>query len=408
VNPDLPTGTVTFLFTDIEGSTRLIQDLDDGYRRVQDDHQTILRRAIDARRGVEIRTEGDSFFVVFESAKDAVRAAVAAQRGLAGHAWPDGVTLKIRAGLHTGEGIPGGDDYIGLDVNRAARIAAAGHGGQVLISDATRTLVEFDLPSGVTLRDLGDHRLKDLAHPEHLYQLVIESLPSEFPPPRSLDVRPHNLPIQLTNFIGREREIAELRERLRHGRLLTLSGPGGTGKTRLAVQVAAEALLEFSDGATFVDLAPVSDSALVGSAIASALGVREEPGRPLLDTLKDHLRDKELLLVLDNFEHVLEAAVEVAALVVAAFRCKFLVTSRSPLQLYGEEEIQLRPLSLPDVDRPQDPKSLAAYEAVRLFVDRASSARSGLVLEDTNAEIVAEICGTSTGFPWPSSWQRAE
>jgi predicted ATPase/class 3 adenylate cyclase len=399
VSSDLPTGTVTFLFTDIEGSTRLLQDLGEGYHRIQDDHQMVVRRAMAAHRGVEIRTEGDSFFVVFESAKDAVSAAVAAQRGLAEHGWPDGVTLKIRAGLHTGEGVRGGDDYIGLDVNRAARIAASAHGGQALVSEATRTLVEFDLPSGVALRDLGDHRLKDLAHPEHLYQLVIEDLPSEFPPPRSLDVRPHNLPIQLTSFIGREREIADLSDRLRRGRLLTLSGPGGTGKTRLAVQVAAEALLEFADGAIFVDLAPVSDPALVGSAIASALGVREEVGRPLLDTLSDYLRDKEVLLVLDNFEHVLEAAGEVAGLVMAASRCKFLVTSRSPLQLYGEEEVPLPPLSVPDVQGPHDPRSLAGFDAVRLFLDRAASARPGFGLDEETTPIVAEICARLDGLP---------
>jgi predicted ATPase/class 3 adenylate cyclase len=396
---DLPTGTVTFLFTDIEGSTRLLQELGDGYRRVQDDHNAIVRRAVAAGDGVEIRSEGDSFFVVFGSAKKAVDAVVAAQLGLSGHPWPEGVALKVRAGLHTGEGVLGGDDYIGLDVNRAARIAAAAYGGQVLLSEATRTLVSAVLPEGALLLDRGLHRLKDLAYPEHLYQLDIEGLPSESRPPRSLEARPHNLPVQLTSFVGREREVAELRDRLKGGGLITLSGPGGTGKTRMAIQAAAETLLDFADGAVFVDLAAVSDPALVGSAIASALGVWEKVGQPLVETLMDHFHDKQLLVVLDNFEQVLDAAGDVDRLVKAAPRCTFLVTSRSPLHLYGEREIPLQPLSLPDLRSLPDPIWLRGFEAVGLFVDRASSARAGFELDESNAPIVAEICARLDGLP---------
>jgi predicted ATPase/class 3 adenylate cyclase len=390
---------VTFLFTDIEGSTLLLQQLGEGYRDVQDDHGRILRRAIAEERGTEIRTEGDSFFAVFESAVASVRAATAAQRALADHPWPIGTGLRVRAGLHTGEGVLGGDDYLGLDVNRAARIAAAAHGGQVLLSEATRSLAEHELPDDVRLRDLGRHRLKDLAHPEHLYELVIEGLLSDFPPPRSLEARPHNLPIQVTSFIGRRRQIDDIIDRLRRTRLLTLSGPGGVGKTRLALQVAGEVLLEFADGARFVDLSPVTDPALVPRAIASALAIREEPERPVIDTVSRHLADMELLLVLDNFEQVIEAAEVVGDLRAAAGRCTFLVTSRSPLQLYGEQEFPIEPLSLPDPGRPLDLANLRGSESIALFADRAALANPGLLLDEAGTAIAGEICARLDGLP---------
>ncbi|MGH2554973.1 MAG: adenylate/guanylate cyclase domain-containing protein, partial [Actinomycetota bacterium] len=301
---ELPTGTVTFLFTDIEGSTRLLQELGDRYAAARDEQAAIIRGACGECGGVEVSTQGDSFFLVFRSPVRAVEAAVAAQRALAAHDWSPGPPVRVRMGLHTGEGITGGDDYVGMDVNRAARIAAAAHGGQVIISEATRGLVERALPDGVALRDLGPHRLKDIEYPEHLQDIVIEGLPADFPPPRTLDARPNNLPAQLTSFVGREEQIAQVRVLLGTTRLLTLTGAGGTGKTRLALQVAAEILTEYADGAFFVDLSSVTDPTLVPSALAQGLGVPEVAGRTILDAITDHLRDKELLLVMDNFEQV--------------------------------------------------------------------------------------------------------
>ncbi|HYM52704.1 MAG TPA: adenylate/guanylate cyclase domain-containing protein, partial [Candidatus Dormibacteraeota bacterium] len=230
---ELPTGTVTFLFTDIEGSTRLAQDLGPGWPPLLERHREIARAAWVAHHGTEIGTEGDSFFVVFERPVQAVAAAVAAQRGLAAEPWPDEAAVRVRMGVHTGEGLISGGSYVGLDVHRAARIAGAGHGGQVLISAATSALVEGALPESVALRELGEHRLKDLSRPERLSVLVVEGLPADFPPLATLNAVPNNLPTQLTSFLGRDREIADARQLLIDGRLLTLTGPGGTGKTRL-------------------------------------------------------------------------------------------------------------------------------------------------------------------------------
>jgi predicted ATPase/class 3 adenylate cyclase len=397
--PELPTGTVTFLFTDIEGSTRLLQELGDRYAAIRDEHADIVRRAIAEGDGVEVSTVGDSFFAVFRSPVGAVRAAVAAQRGLAAHDWPPGLPVRVRMGLHTGEGISGGDDYVGIDVNRASRIADAGHGGQVIVSDATRALVEHALPGGTSLRDLGEHRLKDLAHPERLHHLVVEGLPAEFPPPRTVDARPNNLPAQLTSFVGREEEIAEVRGLLDRPRLLTLTGAGGTGKTRLALQVAARVLKEFRDGAFFVDLSSVSDPALVPSAVAGALGVPEVAGRPILDAVKDHLRDRELLLVVDNFEQVAEAGPVIEDLLSSAPKLKVLVTSRVVLSLRGEHEYAVPPLEPPDPERLPDVLTLGRFEAVQLFTERALAVQPGFRLTEENAPAVAEITARLDGLP---------
>jgi predicted ATPase len=395
---ELPTHTVTFLFSDIEGSTRLLQSLGDRYVDLLQHHNRIFREAIRQHGGAEIGTEGDSFFVVFPEAGEATQAAIEIQRALADQAFPE--PIRVRMGLHTGHGKRAGGDYVGIDVHRAARIAGAGHGGQVLISDATRALVEPDLPGDVRLRDLGSHRLKDLIRPEHLFQLVARGLPSEFPAPKSLDARPNNLPIQLTRFIGREDAVSEVKRRLLNGaRLLTLTGPGGTGKTRLALEVAAETLGAFEDGAWFVDLASITDPAHVMATIAEVLGVKEKPGRPLVNILEDSLRDRAILLVLDNFEQVVDAGGAVERLLRAAPRLKVLLTSRVVLRRYGEQELPVLPLDLPDAHGARDPASLMRCDAIRLFIERATAVKPNFVLTSENAPSVAEITVRLDGLP---------
>ena len=397
---DLPTGTVTFLFTDIEGSTGLLQALGDRYGAVLDEHAAIVRRAVADAGGVEVSTHGDAFFAVFRSPTGAVGAAMAAQRGLAAHDWPPGSPVRVRMGVHTGEGTLGGDDYAGIDVHRAARIADAAHGGQVIVSDATRGLVQHALGAGASLRDLGVHRLRGIDDPERLHQLVGDGLPADFPAPRTLDARPSNLPLQLTSFVGREEEIAEVERLLGQTRLLTLTGPGGSGKSRLALRVAAELLGQFQDGSCFVDLSPVTDPALVPAAVANALGVPEAAGRPILDGVKDHLRHRELLQVVDNFEQVAEAGPVIEELLVAAPKLRTMVTSRVVLSLRGEQEYAVPPLQVPDPGRsPAGLAALGAVEAVRLFAERARAASPRFTLTEENAPVVAEITARLDGLP---------
>ena len=396
----LPTGTVTFLFTDIEGSTRLVQGLGPRWVEVLETHNTLVGRAIEANHGIVVKTEGDSFFAVFVSALDATLASGAAQDALASHVWPEDARIRVRMGLHTGVGALGGADYVGLDVHRAARIADAGHGGQTVLSESTAVLVERDLPASLALRDLGKHRLKDLSEPETIFELVGRGREEAFPHLRTLDAIPNNLPMQLTSFVGREQELAEALRLLDRTRILTLTGPGGTGKTRLSLQVAAEVGDQFPDGVFFVDLAPVSDVEVVPSQILSSLGLQasasdQSPAVSLLD----HLRAKSLLLVLDNFEQVLAAAPLVADLVRASSDSKFLVTSRAPLQITGEQEMPIPPLPMADPDRIGDLDELLHVGAISLFAERAVAVRPDFEVTMENAQSVAELVRRLDGLP---------
>jgi predicted ATPase/class 3 adenylate cyclase len=396
----LPTGTVTFLFTDIEGSTRLMQELGDRYPPLQMAHHELLREAFRSNEGRELRTEGDSFFCVFASALDACSAAAAAQRAFEEHAWPDGIRLRVRVGLHTGEAPLMGSEYIGLDVHHAARIAGAAHGGQVLVSNATRALVTEGLPADLTLRDLGPHRLKDMAKAEHLFQLVISGVPDAFPTLRTLDGTPNNLPTQLTSFIGRAAMVADAKRLLETSRLLTLTGQGGIGKTRLSLQVAAETFDLFPDGVYFVPLSAVRDADLVASVIAQALGVAFPGGQLPIDGLVDHLRHKKLLLVLDNFEQLLPAAAGLpSTLLQTSPGLKVIVSSRGPLHAYGEQEFAVQPLVLPNPKSMPSLEALSQFEAVKLFIDRALTVKPDFHATNENAPAIAGICERVDGLP---------
>jgi predicted ATPase/class 3 adenylate cyclase/Tfp pilus assembly protein PilF len=398
---ELPTGTVTLLFTDIEGSTRLLQHTGERYTSLLEACRSLLRAAFLEFGGHEVDTQGDAFFVAFARASDAVAAAAAGQRALFTHAWPEGATVRVRMGLHTGEPQRSTEGYVGLDVHRAARIMSAGHGGQVLLSQTTRDLVEHALPESVSLLDVGAHRLKDLQQPIQLFQLVMAGLPAIFPPLKTLDRYPNNLLVQPTAFIGREREVDAITALLRGEdvRLLTLKGPGGTGKTRLGLQVAAELSEVFPEGVYFVNLAPLSDPAFVISTIAQTLGVNEMEGLALFDLLHAFLREKRMLLLLDNFEQVVDAAPQVAALLSACPRLKLLVTSRMALHVRAEHEFAVPPLDLPDLKHLPDLVALSQYEAVSLFIQQAQAVQSGFQVTNSTAPAVAEICVRLDGLP---------
>ena len=396
--PSLPEGTVTFLFTDIEGSTRLVQELGERFGPLLDLHHSILRRAIAAHKGVAVSTEGDAFFAVFPSALQAANAAVDAQRELAATEWPVALGIRVRMGLHTGEAELGGDNYIGVDVNRAARIAAAGHGGQVLLSEPTRALVEPSLPEDVTVRDLGQHRLKDLRAPEHLSQLVIGGLPAEFPALRTLDASRTNIIPPGMPLIGRDDTLADLLQRLAAARLLTLTGPGGIGKSRLAVELGSRALGRFDDGVFFVPLETLSEQSLVAVAIAQAIGARQPGQGDPEDAVLGHLADRQMLLILDNVEQLVGIAPFVARLLAGAARLRIVVTSRIPLHLSTEQEYPVPPLAIPDPDTPTEVESLSRVAAVALFVERARRVRPDFELTQDNAAAVAAICRAMDGL----------
>lgn len=397
----LPTGTVSLLFTDIEGSTRLLDALGDRYADALAEHRRLLRAAFREHHGSEVDTQGDAFFYAFPRAQDAVAGAVAAQQALAAHAWPNDAPLRVRMGIHTGEPTATREGFVGIDVHRAARVMSAGHGGQIVLTQSTTDLVAEKLPDAVSVRDLGEHRLADLAHPQRLFQLVIRGLEADFPPLKTLDARPTNLPTQLTAFVGRAREVAETMTlvRRRDVRLVTVTGAGGSGKTRLAVQVAADLLDDFEDGVFFADLASITDPHLLIPTIAQTISLREQPGEPLSETLHDRLRGRQLMFVLDNFEQLLAAGPTVRELLARAASVKALVTSRAPLHLSGEHEYPLPPLAVPQLDAADSAEILAANEAVQLFIERAQAVKPDFELTSENARTVAEICARLDGLP---------
>jgi class 3 adenylate cyclase len=398
---ELPTGTLTLLFSDMEGSTRLLQQVGERYAEVVATCRQLLRAVFHGFHGHEVDTQGDAFFVVFARASDAVWAAVEMQHSLAAHAWPDGVSVRVRIGLLTGQPLLSSEGYVGLDVPHAARIMNAEHGGQVLLSATTQELVKQYLPDGVGLRDLGEYRLKDLQHPSRLFQLVMANLPADFPPLKTLDSHPHNLPIQPTALIGREREVAAVERLLEREdmRLVTLTGPGGIGKTRLGLQVAAEVSERFTDGVYFVNLAPLVDPAFVVPTIAQAFEVKEIADHALPDLLKAYFREKQLLLLLDNFEQVIGAAVQVADLLATCSHLKVVVTSRAALHVRGEQEFAVPPLSVPNPKHLPDRVALSQYEGVALFIARAQAVKPDFQVTNANAPAVAEICVRLDGLP---------
>lgn len=399
--PDLPTGTVTLFFTDMEGSTRLLQRLGEHYAAVLADCRHLLRSLFQQYHGHEVDTQGDAFFVAFARATDAISAAIDIQRALADHAWPDGVTVQVRIGLHTGEPMLTADGYIGVDVHHAARIMSAGYGGQILLSPTTRQLVEQHLPAGTYLQDLGEHRLKDLQRPSHLFQLSLKDLPANFPPLKTLDTHPNNLPIQPTPFIGRQKEVAAVTRLLQRPdvRMVTLTGPGGVGKTRLGLHVAAELADDFADGVFVVALAPVNDPMQVVPAIAQTLAVSEASDRPLFTLLQAYLKEKQVLLLLDNFEQVGKAAVMLAELLAACSQLKIVVTSRMGLHVRAEHEFAVPPLSVPTLKHLPDLMTLSHYEAVALFIERAQATKPDFSVTNANAPAVAAICAHLDGLP---------
>ena len=393
----LPTGTITFLFSDIEGSTRLVQDLGPAaYTQLLEQHNRILRQVFERHGGTERGTQGDSFLVMFREAPAAVEAAANIARRLAESPWPDGAIVRLRMGLHTGVGVLGGDDYVGIDVHRAARVASAAHGGQILLSAATRALVDGQVRSGLSFRDLGEHRLRDLARSERLHQLVVDGLPSEFPAPRTTESAAGNLPARVTSFIGREGEIAGVQRLLESSRLVTLTGAGGTGKTSLAIEAVREIAHRYPGGTWFAPLEAIRDPSLVAATIMSSLGL-EGGATPPLERLRDFLGERSVLLLIDNFEQVLDAAPVLGQLLQAAPGLTLVVTSRAPLRLAAEQEFPVAPLAVPGEE--EGAGAALATDAIRLWIDRASRARPGYRLAPEDVAAVADICRRLDGLP---------
>jgi predicted ATPase/class 3 adenylate cyclase len=416
---DLPTGTVTFLFTDIEGSTRLWEAHPDSMRSAVERHDALLRATIEAHDGHVFKTVGDAFCAVFTRPSNAVAAAVDVQREIAAQFGDsvaahetdvgaatdstengDAVVLRVRIALHTGTADERDRDYFGPPVNRVARLLGIAHGGQIILSDVTRRTLAGGLPAGIALKDLGQHRLKDLLEAEPVQQVTHDDLRSSFPPLRSLQLFRHNLPCQLTSYIGREKEVADVERLLSSARLVTLIGAGGMGKTRLSLQVAANVIEDYPDGVWLVELAALTEPALVPATVAACLQVSEEPGRPVVGTLVDALKAKKMLIVLDNCEHVIDSAAQlVTAILRACPDGRVLATSREALRVSGEHTYGVPSLDIPDSSRLNRRRDPADYEAVRLFRDRAQAVDARFVITEDNAESVVQVCRRLDGIP---------
>lgn len=390
----LPEGFLTFLFTDIEGSILLWERFPEEMGAALARHDEILRTAIESNKGHVFKTVGDAFCAVFESSEDAAKAALAAQAEILAQDWSPLNDLRVRIAIHSGEAELRQEDYYGPVLNRIARLLATAHGRQIVLSQAAVDNLKVPL----NLTDLGSHRLKDLQQPEHVWQLSHPGLPETFPPLRSLRTFANNLPIQVSSFVGRVRELAEVRELLKNATLLTLVGAGGTGKTRLALQLAAEVLEDFPDGVWLVELAAVSNPDRVPKVLSNVLGVREEPGRSLVESISEYLRPKRTLIVLDNCEHLLEASARLAeSLVLACPNLKVLTTTREALGVVGEQVYQVPTLGVPDEDDSE--AGIEGYESVRLFNERARSHQPGFALNASRASAVAQVCRQLDGLP---------
>jgi predicted ATPase/class 3 adenylate cyclase len=393
----LPTGTVTFMFTDIEGSTVMVRRFGDaGYSRILERHNEIIRASLNSNGGLEVATEGDSFFAVFSDPAGAIAAALDIQNALSAERWYEEATIRVRIGIHSGNGVLGAANYVGVDVHRAQRVAAAAHGGQVLISSITSLLVGDRLPAGVSLRDLGRHKLPGFDRPDTLYQLVADGLEESFPPPTG-SIPTSRLPDPLSEFVGREEELERGEETLRSHRLVTLTGPGGTGKTRLSIELGRRVEASFDDGAFFIPLATILDPELIASKILEGMGLETAAAVDPVTHLQRYLAERQVLLILDNFEHLLEGASIVSMLLDAAPRLKVVTTSRIPLRISGEREFPVPSLDVPDANVPFGEVGLAP--SVRLFASRAAAVRPDFELNQANIDAVSSIARSLDGLP---------
>ena len=395
-----PTGTVTFLFTDIENSTRLAREHPEAWEASQARHHAILREAIELNNGFVFQIIGDAFCAAFHKAADALRAAIKAQQHLQNEPWGE-ATIYVRMGIHTGEAEFDGNEYRGYTtLSFVQRLMSAGHGGQILISNTTENLLREQLPQSINLRDMGVNKFAGVSSPVRVFQVIASDLPTEFPPLRTLDNLPNNLPVQLTSFVGREKELADAKRLLNNTHLLTLIGPGGTGKTRLSLQAASEILDQYPDGVWFVELAPILDPLLVPRTTAIAIGLRYESQRPVIDVLCDYLRDKKMLLVLDNCEHLVDACARMADQILrAAPDTRILASSREALGIGGEVTYRVPSLGLPDLSHPPLVETLSQFEAVKLFIDRATAAVPTFTVTNENAPALAQVCYHLDGIP---------